>query len=135
MAPRTTLTAFPDPQMEVSRKASDLVLLGRAFLDGHWKFTGTDSIPSDKKGCATYDDDFTYGSDLEPGLYATAKVSLPVGLLASLAKGKAVTKPVSLGKNTQYPPQSACDPVFGAPSSCVINSQKLTGKFKVIKVR
>ena len=129
-----TLTAFPNPQMEVSRQASDLVLLGRAFLDGHWKFTGTDTIPSDKKGCATYDDDLTYGSDLLPGLYATAKVSLPVKQLAGLAKGKSVTKPVSFGKNTEFPPQKTCDAVFGTPNSCVINSQNLTGKFKLIKV-
>jgi hypothetical protein len=131
-----TLTAFPNPQMEISRAKGDLVMEGRAFLDGHWKFTGTDTIPSDKKlGCKTYEDDMTYGTDLIPGDYATTKVSLAARALNNLGKGKSISVPISFGKNTKFPRQSVCDPTFGKPSVCTIHSQGLTAKFKLIKVR
>lgn len=131
-----TLTAFPDPQMEISREKADLVLKGRAFLDGRWKYTGSDSIPSDqKKGCATYQDDLTYGSDLIPGIYATSKVSLPARELFGFAKHKGVTVDVDFGKHTEFPRQSTCESVFGKPHVCIIHSQSLTAKFKLLRVR
>ena len=130
-----TLTAFTKPQMAITRAKDDLVVEGRAFLDGHWKFTGTDTIPGDKKGCQTYEDDMTYGTDLIPGDYATTKVSLAVKTLLNLRKGKSKTVPIAFGKNTEFPRQNVCDSVFGKPNVCTIHSQSLDGKFKVIKVR
>ena len=64
------LLAFPNPQMEISRSGANLVLLGDAFLDGTLKYTGKDTIPYDAKflkGCARYDSDITYGSDIVRG--------------------------------------------------------------------
>jgi hypothetical protein len=112
------------------------VFVARAFLDGHWKFTGTDQIPGGKKGCQAYDDDFTYGADLIPGPYASAKVSVGVKALARLKAGrKGVSAKVGLGMNTDYPPPVTCDAVFGAPDSCALRSEKLSGTFLVNKVR
>ncbi len=132
---KITLTAFPNPQMKISRDNADLVMEGRAFLNGVWSYSGTDSIPGDKKGCKTYEDDMTYGTDLIPGIIATSKVSMTVKQLNNLKKGKTITAMIAFGKNTQFPRQSACDSVFGKPNVCVIHSQSLSAKFKVAKVR
>jgi hypothetical protein len=130
-----TLTAFPNPAMKVDPSATQLSFEGRAFLDGHWKYTGTDSIPSDKKGCATYEDDMTYGSDLVPGIYDTSKVGLTIKQLINLKKGKKIAVDVALGKNTEFPRLNTCDAAFGAPRVCVIHSQSLSAKFAVIRVK
>ncbi len=134
---KLTLTAFPNPQLAITRAGDDLVFVAKAFIDGHWDYSGTDTIPGDKKGCGTYNDDMTYGSDLVPGLYAAAKVTVPVGKLAGLKSGKPGTKTsVGLNENTEFPPQSACDSVFGSPNNiCVLHSHKLSGTFAVSKVR
>ncbi len=132
---KITLTAFPDPQMKISRDKTDLVMESRAFLAGIWDYSGKDSIPGDKKGCKTYEEDMTYGTDLIPGIMATSKVSMTVKQLSNLKKGKTITAMVALGKNTQFPRQSVCDSVFGKPNVCVIHSQSLSAKFKVTKIR
>ena len=132
-----TLTAFNKPEMEISRKSSDLVFTGDTFIEGHWKYSGQDSIPSDigiSHGCATYDDQEAYGSDMIPGLTSIAKVPLKVSTLAALAKHKSVIVKVSLGHNTQLPRQTTCDSTFGSPNSCVINKQSMNGVFKVIRM-
>ena len=42
--------------MKISRVKDDLVLEGKAFLDGIWDYSGKDTIPGDKKqGCKTYE--------------------------------------------------------------------------------
>lgn len=133
-----TLTPFIDPQMEISRSGTNLVLLSFAFLDGQLKYTGTDTIPYDKKylhGCARYDSDITYGSDIVPGIEATAQVSWPVAKLFALAKGKNLLVDVALGKNTQLPRENTCDSVWQKPHLCVIYKQSLSGKFKLIRVK
>jgi hypothetical protein len=133
-----TLMPFPNPQMEISRSAANLVLLGNAFLDGHLKYTGTDTIPYDQKflhGCARYDSDITYGSDIVPGIEATAKVAWPVAKLFALAKGKSLLDDVALGKNTQLPRQNTCGSVWEKPHVCVIYKQSLSAKFKLIRVK
>jgi len=132
---KVTLTAFPNPQMEVQRSGADLEFEGRAFLDGHWKYTGKDTIPGDKKGCATYEDDMTYGSTLIPGIYDTSKVGMTVKQLFNLKKGKKITATVELGKNTFYPRQSTCDSVFGKPNVCVIHSQSMSARFGVARIK
>jgi hypothetical protein len=58
-----------------------------------------------------------------------------VAALAGLAKRKSVARDVALDKNTEFPRQKTCDSVFGAPSVCVIHSQKLTARFKLIRVK
>lgn len=131
-----TLTAFPNPQITINPSATELSFEGRAFLDGHWKYAGKDTIPSDKKkGCATYADDMTYGTDLVPGIYDTAKVGLTIKQLLSLKKGKAIVSDVALGKNTEFPRLSTCDAVFGKPNVCVIHSQSMSGKFRVGRLK
>lgn len=135
MSSTIVLTGYPAPQFTITRQGGDLVFIGRAFLDAHWKYTGSDSIPGDKKKCGTYDDDMTYGSDLAPGIFASAKISLPVSELAKLARKSPVKKPVGLNKNTDYPPQSECAAVFGTPNSCALHKQSLSGTFQVSKVR
>ena len=133
------LTAWTNPQMEISRHRDDLVVIGRAFIQGNLDYTGTDTIPSDKMfegGCAHYNHDWTYGSTLLPGDYDTAKVSLPVKELAHLPKGNRLTAKVRLGQNTLYPPQQVCDSVFtGRPTLCIINSQSLRGEFTWARFR
>jgi hypothetical protein len=133
---KLTLTAFPNPQLAVTRESGDLVFIAKAFLGGHWDYTGSDTIPSDKNGCHFYDDDMTYGSDLAPGLFAAAKVSIAVSRLAGLKAGKASTEAsVGLNKNTEFPPQSECASVFGDPHKlCVLHSHKFSGTFRVHKV-
>ena len=133
-----TLTAFNKPEMEISRKSKDLVFTGDTFIEGHWKYSGQDTIPSDNglsHGCATYNDQEAYGSDVIPGLTAIAKVPLTISSLAALGKHKSVTVKVSLGHNTQLPRQTTCDSTFGSPSTCVINKQSMNGIFKVIRMR
>ena len=133
-----TLMPFPNPQMEISRQGANLVLLGFAFLDGHLKYTGKDTIPYDQKflhGCARYDSDISYGSDIVPGIEATAKVAWPVAKLFALAKSKSLLVDVALGKNTQLPRQNTCGSVWEKPHVCVIYKQSLTAKFKLIRVK
>jgi hypothetical protein len=133
-----TLMQFPNPQMELSRSGANLEVIGDAFLDGTLKYTGTDTIPYDAKflkGCARYDSDITYGSDIVPGIEATAKVALPVAKLAVLAKGKSMLIAVALGKNTQLARQNTCDSVWAKPHVCIIYKQSLAGKFKLIRVK
>lgn len=131
-----TLTAFPNPQMNVGRTGADLVFEGRAFLDGHWKYKGKDTIPGDKpKGCVKYEDDMTYGSTLIPGIYDTSKVGMTVKQLFNLKKGKTIKADVSLGNNTEFPRQNVCDAVFGAPSVCVIHSQSMSARFGVARIK
>ncbi|TVZ01578.1 hypothetical protein EAS64_29250 [Trebonia kvetii] len=132
------LMAFPNPQMEIRRSGANLVLLGDAFLDGTLKYTGKDTIPYDAKylkGCARYDSDITYGSDIVPGIEATAKIALPVAKLAVLGKGKFIDVNVALGKNTQLARQNTCDSVWAKPNTCVIYKQSLAGKFKLGRVK
>ena len=133
-----TLLEFPNPQMEISRSGANLVLIGDAFLDGTLKYTGTDTIPYDAKflkGCARYDSDITYGSDIVPGIEATAKAALPVAKLFALAKGKFMLIGVALGKNTQLARQNTCDSVWAKPNVCIIYKQSLNGKFKLGRVK
>jgi len=133
-----TLLEFPNPQMEISRSGANLVVIGDAFLDGTLKYTGTDTIPYDAKflkGCARYDSDITYGSDIVPGIEATAKVVLPVAKLFALAKGKSMLIGVALGKNTQLARQNTCDSVWAKPNVCIIYKQSLSGKFKLGRVK
>jgi hypothetical protein len=133
-----TLLAWPGSQLEISRSGANLVLLGFAFLDGTLKYTGTDTIPFDAKylhGCARYDSDITYGSDISPGIEATAKISWPVAKLFALAKGKNFLFNVALGHYTQLPRQNTCGSVWAKPHVCVIYKQSLTGKFKIIRVK
>jgi len=131
-----TLTAYPNPQMDIAASATELSFKGRAFLDGHWKYKGKDTIPSDKKkGCTTYEDDMTYGSTLIPGIYDTSKVGMTIKQLLNLKKGKTITAQVSLGKNTEYPRQTTCDSVFGAPRVCVVHSQSMSARFGVARVK
>jgi hypothetical protein len=129
-----TLTAYPKPQIEVSRKTDDIVMEGHTFLAGLWDYTGTDSIPSDKKGCTTYED-MTYGSSLIPGIYSASKVSTAVSKLAALTKGKTLATHIGLSENAVFPAQTTCAAVFGAPQLCIIHSQKLSGTFRVARVR
>src|SRR6185437_16916087 len=103
-----------------SRVSDDIVMQGRAFIDGFWSYTGKDSIPGDKKGCKTYEDGMTYGSDLIPGIIASTKVSLGVKALNNLKKRKSITVPIAFGKNTEFPRQNVCDSTFGKPNVCVI---------------
>ncbi len=131
---KVTLTAVPNPQMKMSRISDDIVMQGRAFIDGFWSYKGTDTIPGDTKGCKTYEDGMTYGSDLIPGIIATTKVSLGVKALNNLGKRKSITVPIAFGKNTEFPRQSVCDSTFGKPNVCVIHSQSLTATFKVTRV-
>jgi hypothetical protein len=131
-----TLTAFPNPQLKVSRNGADLEFQGQAFLAGIWTYKGKDSIPSDKKkGCTTYEEDMAYGSTLIPGIYDASKVGMTIKQLLNLKKGKAIIAEVSLGKNTVYPRQTTCDSVFGKPNVCVVHSQSLSAKFRVARVR
>jgi hypothetical protein len=131
-----TLTAFTNPQLKVDRNGADLVFEGQAFLAGIWTYKGSDSIPSDKKkGCATYEEDMTYGSTLIPGIYDESKVGMTIKQLVNLKKGKTITAEVSLGKDTEFPRQTTCDSVFGKPNVCVIHSQSLSAKFRVARVR
>ncbi len=131
-----TLTAFTNPQMMVARKGADLDFEGQAFLAGIWTYKGSDSIPSDKKkGCATYEEDMTYGSTLIPGIYAKSKVGLTIKQLINLKKHKAITTEIGFGKNTFYPRQTTCDSVFGKPNVCVVHSQSLAGKFRLSRIR
>lgn len=131
-----TLTAFTNPQLKVDRNGADLVFEGQAFLAGIWTYKGTDSIPSDKKkGCATYEEDMTYGSTLIPGIDDESKVGMTVKQLVNLKKGKTITAEVSLGQNTVFPRQPTCDSVFGKPNLCLIHSQSLSAKFAVSRVR
>jgi hypothetical protein len=128
-----TLTAWTNPQMEISRKGNDLLVIGHVFIDAHLKYHGTDTIPSDKKfygGCAVYNGDWVFGSTLLPGGYNSAKVSLPVKELARLAKGKSLTDKVGLGENTEHPPEQTCGTTFGSPRLCIINGQSLKGTFR-----
>jgi hypothetical protein len=132
------LTAWTNPQMEITRNEDNLDMIGRAFLDAHPSYSGKDTIPTDVKyfhGCAHYDDDWTFGSTLIPGTYDTAKVAFGVHELATLAKGTTLKKPVSLGQNTLYKPQQVCDSTFGRPNFCMINSQSLKGGFQLSRVR
>lgn len=129
-----TLTAYPKPQMEITRKGADLVLIGRTFIGGSWKYTGTDTIPGDKKKCGEYDNDMTYGSDLAPGIFSSSKVTLPVSELVKIARKHPIKTTIGLNKNTDYPPQSECAAVFGTPNSCTLHKQTMSGIFQVIKV-
>lgn len=131
---KVTLTAVPNPQMKMSRVSDDIEMAGRAFIDGIWSYTGKDSIPGDKKGCQTYEDGMTYGSDLIPGIIATTKVSLGVKQLNNLKKKQSISVPIAFGKNTEFPRQSECAATFGKPNVCVIHSQSLTATFKVTRV-
>jgi hypothetical protein len=129
---KVTLTAFPNPQLKVARSGIDLDFEGQAFLTGVWTYKGTDTIPSDKKkGCATYEDDMTYGSTLIPGIYDESKVGVTIKKLLSIKKGKSITTDVSLGKNTEFPRQTTCDSVFGKTNVCVVHSQSMSAKFRV----
>jgi hypothetical protein len=129
-----TLTAYPKPQMDITRKGADLVFVARAFLGGVFKYSGKDSIPGDKKKCGTYDDDMTYGSDLAPGIFASTRVSISAGALVRLARKHSVKAPVGLNRNTDYPPQSECAAVFGTPKSCTLHKHSLSGQFQLTKV-
>jgi hypothetical protein len=124
-----TLTAWSNPQMDISSKGGDMVVLARAFLTANMEYHGQDTVPTDK-GCGFFDADWTYGSTLIPGSYATAKVSLPVKQLASLGRGQKVTKDVGLGKNTEFKPVADCNTTFGAPRFCILHEQKLNGTFR-----
>ena len=86
-----TLTAFPNPQLKVVRNGTELDFEGQAFLTGIWTYKGSDTIPSDKKkGCATYEEDMTYGSTLIPGIYDESKVGMTIKQLLNLKKGKSI---------------------------------------------
>jgi hypothetical protein len=128
-----TLTAVPNPQLKVVRSGTELDFEGQAFLTGIWTYKGSDTIPSDKKkGCATYEEDMTYGSTLIPGIYDESKVGMTIKQLLSLKKGgKSIVATVSLGRNTELPRQTTCDSVFGKPNVCVVHSQSMSAKFRV----
>ena len=127
---------YPKPQLAITKTRTGLVFVARAFIDGTWKFQGTDTIPGDTSGCATYDDQMNYGSDLSPGPYASTKISLTAKALAGLKAGqKGTSVKVSPGKNTDYKQPKGCDAVFGAPNSCVVHSDKFDGTFAVSKAR
>jgi hypothetical protein len=133
-----TLLPFLNPQMEISRSGANLVMLGFAFLDGTLKYTGKDTIPYDQKylhGCARYDSDITYGSDIVPGIEATAKITWAAAKMFGLAKGKSVVYGVYLGHNTQLPRQNTCDSTWVKPNVCVIYKQGLSAKFKIYRVK
>jgi len=128
-----TLTPFNNPQMEISRHGDDLVVIGKTFFTAGLDYSGTDTIPSDKKfdgGCAHYNDDWAFGSTVLPGTYSAAKVSLPVKKLDHMAKGSGLAEDVGLGKNTEFPTQQTCATTFGAPRLCIINKQSLSGTFR-----
>jgi hypothetical protein len=128
-----TLTAFNNPQMEISREGEDLVVLGRAFLEAHLNYSGTDTIPSEMRfsgGCAFFNDDWAFGSTMLPGDFATSKVSLPVNKLFHLGRGKSLTEKVGLGENTEHRPQQTCATTFGTPHLCIVNGQSLKGTFR-----
>jgi hypothetical protein len=133
-----TLLPFLNPQMEISRSGPNLVMLAFAFLDGTLKYTGKDTIPFDQKylkGCARYDSDITYGSNIVPGIEATAKVSWAAAKMFGLAKGKSVLYGVYLGHNTQLARQNSCASTWAKPNVCIIYKQGLSGKFKIYRVR
>jgi hypothetical protein len=133
-----TLMVFPNPQIELSRSGANLVVIADTFIDGTLKYSGTDTIPYDAKylkGCARYDSDSTYGSDIVPGLDSTAKVALPVAKLFGLAKGKGILVDTALGKNTQLARQNECASTWAKPHVCVIYKQSLSGKFLLRRVK
>lgn len=127
---------YPKPQLTITRSGANLVFVARAFIDGSWKFAGTDKIPGDTQGCASYDDQMNYGSSLAPGPYASAKISLKVKSLAGLKAGKHGTSvKVSQGKNTDYKQPKGCTAVFGTPNSCTVHSEKFAATFQASKVK
>lgn len=127
-----TLTAWNKPEIDIVDGPGDFILLARAFVDAHLRATGTDTIPTDKS-CAKFNDDWTYGTTLIPGSYATAKVSLPVKELATMRLHQSMSKTIGLGQNTEAPPQQTCGSTFGEPRVCTITSQTLRGELTVTR--
>lgn len=127
-----TLTAWSKPEVDIVDGPGEFILLARAFVDAHLRATGTDTIPTDKS-CAYFNDDWTYGTTLIPGSYATAKVSLPVKELATMRLQQSMSKTIGLGQNTEAPPQQTCGSTFGQPRVCTITSQTLRGELKVTR--
>lgn len=132
------MLAVPNPQMKLIRSGKNLLAESVAFADGFWTYSGSDTIPSDKLngGCAVYSDtDLTFGAGIFAGSDSITKVALAVKVLASLAKHGVVMAPVHFGKNTLHPKQATCGTSFGKPDKCVIRSQALNAKLKLIRIK
>ncbi|HET7012335.1 MAG TPA: hypothetical protein VFI65_00385 [Streptosporangiaceae bacterium] len=132
------MLAVPNPQMKLVRNGKNLLAESVAFADGFWTYSGSDTIPSDKLngGCAVYSDtDLTFGAGIFAGSDSITKVALAVKVLANLAKHGEITAPVHFGKNTLHPKQTTCSTSFGKPDKCVIKSQALNAKLKVLRIK
>jgi hypothetical protein len=132
------MLAVANPQMKLVRNGTNLLAESVAFADGFWTYSGSDTIPSDKLngGCAVYSDtDLTFGAGIFAGSDSITKVALAVKALAGLAKHGEITAPVHFGKNTLHPKQTTCATSFAKPDKCVIRSQALNAKLKLLRIK